>query len=330
MDPVGRMDISIVIISYNTRDLLRECLQVAEREAAPLHYEILVVDNASRDGSADMVEREFPRVRLFKSEENLGFAAANNIAFRAALGKYVVLLNSDAFPKPGALLTCWRHMEADNQIGIGGGRLLGRDNAWQPSARMFPTVLRDLLILSGLADRFPKSRFFGQPDRTWSDLDKAAEVDWVPGAFFFVRRDLLQSLKYFDEGFYFYYEEVDLCRRCRNAGYSVWYFPDVVILHLGGESASALTHLEFSKTGRQLTLWRMRSALLYYRKHHGASAWLAGSTEVLWHWLRACRNKLSMGTVRKEKVRQSTTTVSLMFQAWRDTAGGRLSPPRPW
>lgn len=325
-----RPDVSIVVVSFNTRDLLRRCLQTVEAESGGLSVETLVVDNVSRDGSADMVESEFPQVKLIRSDVNLGFAGANNRAFPLATGRYVVLLNSDAFLRPGALARSVQYMDADPRIGLGGARLVGRDDSWQPSARMFPSPLLEFYMLSGLSARFPRSRVFGRMDRTWADQNEPAEVDWVPGAFSIIRADVLRQVGYFDEQFFLYFEEVDLCRRIRRAGYKICYWPDVVVEHWGGESSKTVERLAVSKSGTQLTLWRMRSELLFYRKHHGASAWLVARQEILWHRLRAWRNGLRGGSDAAGKKDDSVRTIDLMRQAWRDTRGGRVSPERPW
>ena len=317
-------DVSVVVVSFNTRDLLRECLTTLAREAANITYEVLVVDSASRDGSADMVEQEFPNARLFRSDQNLGFAGANNLAFPECRGRYVVLLNSDAFLTPNALPLSVKYMDANPRAGIGGARLVGRDGAWQPSARMFPSMLNDFLSLSGLSAKYPRSKFFGRGDRTWADNLIACETDWVPGAYTIIRRSALEEVGYFDPRFFLYYEEVDLCLRFKNAGYKVFYWPDVVVIHLGGESSKTLQQMTMSSVGAQLTLWRMRSALMYYRKHHGWQAWLAKSLESNWHATRARKNP---GT---GKAKESLEIVRLMDQAWKETAGGLVSPPRPW
>jgi GT2 family glycosyltransferase len=137
------LDASILIVSYNTRDLLRECIQALQRESLGVSYEIIVIDNASSDGSADMVAAEFPEVRLIRSEINLGFAAANNRGLDIGRGRYIVLLNSDAFLRPGALRLSIDHMDACPEAGLAGGRLVGRDDSWQTSARMFPSPLNE-------------------------------------------------------------------------------------------------------------------------------------------------------------------------------------------
>lgn len=322
-------DISVVIVSFNTRDLLRECLATLRPALAGLSAEVFVVDNASLDGSPDMVSREFPDVNLIRSEVNLGFAGANNVALRQANGRFAVLLNSDAFVGEDALRCSVRHMDAQPRAGLGGARLVGRDGAWQPSARLFPSPLNDLLVLSGLSARFPRSRFFGRFDRTWANPAQPAEVDWVPGAFSIIRRTVLDEVGLFDERFFLYYEEVDLCRRIKAAGHSVWYWPDIVVVHLGGESSKTVTSVQFSASGAQLAGWRLRSAFLYYRKHHGDLAWLAKETEQLWHWLRARKNA-SGGPPMQERAQESEKMLQVIAQAWRETSGGGVSPARPW
>jgi hypothetical protein len=314
-----QFDVTIVIVSFNTRDVLRECLQSVYREAGSLRVQVIVVDNASTDGTAAMIEREFSGVLLIRSEVNLGFGPANNLGFQAAGGRYIVLLNSDAFLSEGSLQLSVAHMDATTRAGLGGGRLIGRDGSWQPSARMFPTVFNDLLVLSGLAARFPHSGFFGRADRTWASPMEAAEVDWVPGAYSIVRAEVLRSVGSFD-----------LCKRIKNAGHSIWYWPDIAIVHIGGESSRQVRSLQLSRTGAQLTLWRMRSMLLYYRKHHGLSAWLAVGLEALWYWLRSQRRRWSKDADRRASASDDLHLISILSQAWRDTAGGRFSPAQPW
>jgi GT2 family glycosyltransferase len=323
-------DISVVVVSFNTRDLLRECLTTLYKEIASIPNEVFVVDNASRDASADMVEREFPAVKLIRSAINLGFGAANNVAFAQATGRYIVLLNSDAFPRPEALRRSIDHMDAEPRVGLGGARQIGPDGSWQPSARMFPSPLNDFLSLSGLAAKFPKSRFFGRQDNTWADQDLPADTDWVTGAYAIIPRPVLEQVGYFDERFFLYCEEVDLCRRIKKAGYLVRYWPDIVVVHLGGESSKTVKTLRMSRSGAQLELWRIRSGFLYYRKHHGNVAWIKKAIEVVWHHLREWKNQLGGGAAGQEKAQESRLLVQLLQQAWLETDGGAKSPARPW
>ena len=327
---MSQCDLSVVIVSFNTREVLRRCLNTLAGETKQLSVEVLVVDNASRDGSVEMVANDFPQVRLFQPGNNLGFAAANNLAFQAAQGKYLVLLNSDAFLLPGALERATEHMERHPSTGLAGGRLIGEDGSWQPSARQFPSPLNDFMSFSGLAHRFRKSRFWGRADRTWADPLEAADVDWVPGAFSIVRASVLDQVGGFDNSFFLYYEEVDLCRRIKAAGYAVRYLPDVVVVHLGGESSKSMENAIRSRMGAQLALWRLRSSYLYYRKHHGGAAWRIMALESGWHWMRFLRNRVSRRPARREKAAESQTMAALARQAWRETQGGRYSPPKPW
>ena len=241
-----------------------------------------------------------------------------------------MLLNSDAFLCQGSLERSVAHMDATPSAGLAGGRLIGRDGFGQPSARMFPTVFSDLIVLSGLAARFPRSRFFGHADRTWANPMEAAEVDWVPGAYSIIRAEALTAVGFFDPRFFLYYEEVDLCMRMKQKWYSIWYWPDIAVVHIGGESSRQIRSLEMSRTGGQLILWRMRSMLLYYRKHHGPIARVAMLVEIVWYWLRSLRRRLSKDSERLNSARTYQSMISIMSRAWRDTRGGRIAPEQPW
>jgi hypothetical protein len=323
-------DISVVIVSFNTRDVLRECLDALLRASDGLRVQTIVVDNGSQDGSIEMLRAGYPAVELIASPENLGFGRANNLAFERARGRYIVLLNSDAFLAPGSLRLSVEHMDANPRAGLGGGRLVGRDGGWQPSARRFPTLLSDLFVFSGLADRYARSRIFGSYNRTWADPMQPAAVDWVPGAYSILRAEALAAAGAFDPRFFLYFEEVDLCRRIKAAGYTIWYWPDIVVVHIGGESSRQLKTLQISRSGAQLTLWRMRSTLLYYRKHHGLSSLGARFLEVAWNRFRALRRSRSHDPERRSEAAYFQAQAELMEQAWQETCGGRISPPQPW
>ena len=226
-------DASVVVVSFNTRDLLRACLELVQREAKGLRIEALIVDNNSIDGSAEMVEKDFPDFRIIHSAVNLGFGAANNLAIKSARGRYLILLNSDAFLQPGALKLAIEHMDQQPKAALGGARLLSQDDSFQPSARMFPNIVTDTFVLTGLAARYQKSRIFGYFDRTWADPSQPCQADWVPGAFSIIRADVLDKVGLFDPIFFLYGEEVDLCRRIKKAGYEIWYWPDISVLHIG-------------------------------------------------------------------------------------------------
>lgn len=328
--PQDQPEASLIMLSFNTARLLRQSLARLIDVAREIRAEIIVVDNASHDGSAALVEAEFPEVRLVRAPHNLGFAGGNNLGAQHASGEFLVLVNSDAFIQPGSLASGIERMRQQPQVGLAGGLLIGRDGQPEPSARCFPSPLNDLLSLSGLAARFPRSRFFGRFDRTWADPEQAAEVDWVPGAFCIIRRAAIEQTGFFDERYFLYYEEVDLCRRLRRAGWTIAYWPDLKAEHWGGESSKTVSGQKVSSHGRQLTLWRMRSGLLYYRCQHGLiQAWLAKLVEQNWHRLRRARNRGATEHQARKRA-ESEQIVGLLERAWQETRGGRVSPPRPW
>jgi GT2 family glycosyltransferase len=326
------MDLSIFVVTYNSAKLIGQLLthlhSEFEREGDHLHAEVIVVDNASRDGTADFVRRNFPWVKLVASTLNLGFAAGNNLAAQQAVGRHLLLLNPDAMPEPGSLRAGVALMDAHPEVGLGGGELLGTDGSRQPSARMFPTLRDEIFTLSGLAARHPTSRLFARLDRRWANPDDTATVDWIPGAFVFVPMQAFRQLGGFDERFFMYYEEVDLCRRLHGAGLSVQYWPSLKAVHIGGASAKTVEHARVSRAGSQLESWRMRSALLYYRKHHGALA-ARGLHLIEWGWTRLRQFKAGLLGQRENAADFAAHCLQLR-QAWIDTHAGTLSPPRPW
>jgi GT2 family glycosyltransferase len=323
------IDLSIIIVSYNASDYLRRCLKAVEEAAKGLSVEVFVVDNLSSDNSCQMVENEFPQVGLLHSQSNLGFAAANNLAIKQAKGRYILLLNSDAFVAQDGLRKSIELMDATPKAGAAGARLLFEDGSFQVSARLFPTILTDFFSLAGLAAHFPKSRLFGGMDRSWDDPMHPARVGWVTGAYMLLRASVLEKIGLLDEEFYFYYEDIDLCSRIHDAGYEVWYWPQIEVVHVGGGSASQLDQ-PFTKDGALVILWRMRSMLLYYRKHQPAKIWLVIALELTWYWLRGLHNRFSKEEHAAERYLRFRNMGRLLLKAWHETDGGRKSPARPW
>lgn len=322
------MDLSILIVTYNSAPLIGRLLTHLRNEIRPLRAEVIVVDNASRDATADLVEREHGWAGLHRSPTNLGFAAANNLAARHARGRYLLLLNPDAMPHPGSLAEALQRLAMHADVGLAGGELRGEDGSRQPSARMFPTLRDEFFTLSGLAARFPGSRRLARLDRRWADPDADAQVDWIPGAFVFIPAQVFAALAGFDERFFMYYEEVDLCRRIRAMGLKAHYWPALKATHIGGASARTVGSERISRAGSQLESWRMRSGLLYYRKHHGAAG-ACGLHCIEWGWHRLRQLKAALAR-RHDKARELSLHCRQLRQAWRDTDAGRSSPSRPW
>jgi GT2 family glycosyltransferase len=323
-----RMDLSILIVTYNSAKLIGRLLDHLAREIQGLSAEVIVLDNASRDGTADFVRTTHPWAQLIASRDNVGFAAGNNLAARRAGGRYLLLLNPDAFPDADSLRQGLRMLDQHADVGLAGGELIGPDGSRQPSARMFPTLRDEFFTLSGLAARFPNSPYLARLDRRWADPDQDAVVDWIPGAFVFIRADVFARLGGFDERFFMYYEEVDLCRRMQQAGLKIYYWPKLKAMHIGGESAKTVQSARVSKAGSQLESWRMRSGLLYYRKHHGAPGAM-GLHWLEWGWHKLRQLKATLGG-RSAKAEDFSIHCQQLKQAWRDTKGGKLSPARPW
>ncbi len=231
------MDISVVIVSYNTCNLLRECLCSITERAIDLEVETIVVDNASCDGSQEMCRCEFPAVRLIENFENKRYAIANNQGWRVARGRNILFLNSDAVILNGALEAMSGLLDANDKAGACGCRLLNEDGTLQPSVRRHPTIMDHICI-----DTFLSSLTFFKKKRTLYkrqdfDYDREAAVDNISGAAVMVKRHVLEEIEGFDEKYLFYYEDTDLCRRIRISGREIWYTPAGRIIHYGGGSS---------------------------------------------------------------------------------------------
>lgn len=254
-------DLSIIIVNWNTCQLLADCLNSIIDTAGNITYEIIVVDNGSTDGSQAMLARQFPQARLLQNRENVGFARANNQALAASRGRYALLLNSDALATPGSLQALVSLAGQQPRAGIVGARLVNPDGSFQASYTPFPTLWQEFLILSGLG-----RLFFGRwyPSRG-PDADKGPQiVDYVEGACMLVRREAYESAGGLDEGYFMYAEEVDWCYTMRQKGWQVWYQPAAKIIHLGGASSAG------RRTRREADLYQSR--VRFFRKHYGNTA----------------------------------------------------------
>lgn len=258
------MDLSLIIVNYNTRELLRQCLLSLRSARAQLELEIFVIDNASRDHSAEMVKQEFAEVELMQNAANAGFAAANNQGLRRARGEYLLLLNSDTEVRPGALEHCLEFFRAHPEAGVVGCKLLNADGSIQPSCESFlslPLLFYESFFLEKI---FPHNRVFGRRAMTYFDYDRALPVDYVKGAFLMIRRRAFEDVGLLDEGFFFYAEEMDWCYRAREKGWEVYFTPEAEVLHHGGQSGDPLSPAIFVQLHR--------ARYQFYRKHHGAFA----------------------------------------------------------
>ena len=257
------LDLSVVIVNWNVRDLLRRCLRsvLASQRLSGLAAEVIVVDNASSDRSAEMVREEFPWVQLIANEENAGFTRGNNQGIRASRGRYVLLLNPDTEVVEDALPTMVEYMDGHPGVGALGPQLRYPDGSIQSSRRRFPTLATAFLESTILQQWLPRNRVLDryyvndQPD------DAIQEVDWVVGACVLLRREAIEQVGLLDEGFFMYSEELDWCRRAKARGWQVVYLPTAQVVHYGAQSSEqvkAFQHIQFQ-----------RSKVRYFHKHHG-------------------------------------------------------------
>lgn len=257
-------DLLVVIVSFNTVVLLRNCLRALrrslERGKDSLRTQVVVVDNASIDGSADVVRQEFTEFQLIALDENRGFAAANNLAMRDADARYVLLLNPDTEVLGNAPAALVRFMDEHPDAGACGGRLLNPDLTFQHSCFRFPTLPMSFLDFFPINHRLINSRLNGRYPRSW--YDRPFLVDHPLGACLMVRRDAIQQVGVMDEGFFMYCEEVDWCYRIKQVGWKIYYTPDAEIIHHGGQSTR--------QSAGPMLVQLHRSRDRYFRKHYGS------------------------------------------------------------
>lgn len=257
------MDLSIVIVNWNTRELLGQCLASIYAHPPTAEFETLVVDNASTDGSVEMVRTRFPQVRLMPNRENVGFARANNQAIRVSTGQYVLLLNPDTEVYPDALDCLVRFLVDRPSVGAVGPRVLNPDGTLQLSCYPAPTLSRELWRLFHLDALYP----YGNYAMTGWRQDVARAVEGLLGACLMLRRSVLDEVGLLDEDYFIYSEEVDLCRRVHAAGWALYWAPEARIIHYGGQSTR--------QVATEMFLHLYKSKIIYFRKHYGPlGAWL--------------------------------------------------------
>ncbi len=260
------MELSIIIVNWNVRDLLEKALQAIAKYPPKVEYEVFVVDNASQDKSAELVRAKFPQVKLIASEKNLGFAGGNNLGLQKATGEYLLLLNPDTEVKEGALQAYIDFFKHHPHAGAVGVRLLNSDGSLQRSCKSFPswrTLFWSAFFLDTL---FPRSKLFGEYEMGYFEHDHERLVDQPMGAALGVRKAVVGKIGLMDEQFYMYFDEVDWCKRIKKAGYEIWFSPLASITHHWGKSTSQA----------QLNMnWQWYKSLYrYFRKHSKLPAFL--------------------------------------------------------
>jgi hypothetical protein len=261
----GKIDVSIIIVNWNTRELLRECIQSIFDKTERCRYEIIVVDNNSNDGSVEMVKETFPGVRLIANPENIGFSRANNQGIRESSGRYIMMLNSDTKLRNDALSILVKLMDEQPEAGACGGMLLNPDGSLQPSCARFASIgaiffgcrsLKQFLL------KFTRSdKNLAAPFLNYEEHQGKQEVDWVVGADLMVRKEVLNTVGLMDEKIFLYAEDWDYCYRIKQAGWKIFYEPKAKIIHHYGKST-------LDKIDKKVANI-LNSQQYFYSKHYG-------------------------------------------------------------
>ena len=258
------MDVSIIVVAWNVRQLLYDCLKSVYEETKGVDFEVIYVDNASEDGSIDMVRDEFPAVKIIENDENKGFIIANNQAIEVSKGRYVLLLNSDTIVLDNAIVKTVKFGDDHPEAAVVGCRILNPDRTLQRCCFMFPSILNLFLSATYLYKIFPKSRFWGRERMTWWDYSDVREVDGIVGCYALVRKEAIEEVGLMDDIYFFYGDDVDWCYRFRKNGWKVIYTPGAEIIHYGGKNTEHMkdTFL-FQLTGARLLFMRQRNRFTF-------------------------------------------------------------------
>jgi GT2 family glycosyltransferase len=268
-----KVDLSVIILNYNTRDFLRQCLQSIKKTQG-IAPEVMVVDNASTDGSAVMVKENFPEVKLIVNQKNIGFAAGNNQGVKKAKGKYILFLNPDTLVQPETLKTMVDYLKKHPRTGAATCRVeLTNGQLDYACHRGFPTPWNALAYFSGLAKLFPQNKLFNGYTLNYLSLKKTHEIDSACGAFLMVRREAGEESHWWDEDYFWYGEDLDFCYRLKEKGWRIDYVPQTKIIHHKGAASGIKKHSQKIATATKKTKKRAIKAStevmrVFFKKHY--------------------------------------------------------------
>lgn len=263
------MDVSVIIVNWNTRDLLRNCLKSIYEHGGQIDFRVIVIDNASNDGSAGMVKKDFPQVTLVENSENRGYAAACNQGIRTAGGRYVLILNSDTLICGSAIEKTVRYADEHPEAAVVGCQVWENPKKVQMTCFGFPSVLNLFLDAFALNRIFKQNRFFGREWMLWWGRDSEREVDVISGSFMFVRHEAIDKVGLMDEDYFLYYEETDWCYRLSKAGWKMLFWPGARIIHChGGRNSS-------KQEAVKMFVQMQKSCLIFFKKHRGPVSYIS-------------------------------------------------------
>ncbi|HLX69108.1 MAG TPA: glycosyltransferase family 2 protein [Verrucomicrobiae bacterium] len=260
----SQISVSIIIVSWNARDYLKQCLESLTPAVCRYPMEIIVVDNASSDGSPELVENSFPRVRLIRNSTNLGFARGNNLGIRSSGGRYLCLVNSDIKVLPDCISRLVDYCEQHPEVGMAGPRIVGGDGKLQRSCRGFPTLWNMFCRAFALDTIFPRCKLFTGYSLSHWPQDSTRPVDILSGCFWLVRRETLSRVGLLDEAFFMYGEDMDWSKRFWLGGSSLAFVSQAEAIHHGGASSS--------NSPARFYIEKQRADLQYWKKHHSRVA----------------------------------------------------------
>ncbi|MBK8814683.1 MAG: glycosyltransferase [Methylococcaceae bacterium] len=308
----NKIVVSVVIVNWNAKRYLEECLSSLTQEVCAFPMEIIVVDNASTDGSPGMIVEKFPHVKLINNKENLGFARANNIGIKQASGNYLALVNSDVHVLKDCITKLVEFCEKNTEVGMVGPRIIGGDEKQQISCRREPSIWNTLCRAIALDAVFPRSRLFNGNYSGRSDQDSTHSVDILSGCFWLINRRALEVVGGLDESFFIYGEDMDWCKRFRDANWDVVFVPHAQAIHYGGAS-SANSPIRFF-------VEKQKADIQYWRKHHSriavfiyfAITFLHHGLRIIGYSLRVCVT-LGRDQAASYKIRRSITCIHWLY-----------------
>jgi len=294
-------DVSIIVVAWNVRKLLYDCLKSVYDQTEGVDFEVIYVDNASEDGSVDMVKSEFPQVKIIENSQNEGFIKANNQAIQIAQGRYVLLLNSDTIVLDNAIEKIVKFADAHPEAGVVGCKVLNPDKTLQRNCFMYPSVLNMFLSATYLYKIFPKSRFFGRERMTWWDFDYASEVETICGSCSLVQKKAIEQVGLMDEAYFVYGDDPDWCYRFKKNGWKIMFTPGAQIIHYGGQTTRQMA--------KEFRLQLSGSQLIFMKLHRNKLAFPFARSLIALFFLLRVPYWLATAIVHKNERKRATEIV---------------------
>lgn len=311
------LDISVVIVGWNAKRYLELCLDSLEKAPLRRSMEVLVVDNASSDGSSEMIESKFPWVKLIKSDENLGFSRGNNLGIRQTQGRYIALVNPDVIVFPGCLDSLADFLDQNPKVGNVGPRVLNPDMSLQSSCRRFPTLWNNFCSATRLEQIFKGSQLFAGEHMFYFHHDRTLPVDVLVGCFSMIRREAFDSVGLLDENLFMYGDDVDWCRRARSAGWDMVFYPGAQAIHDRGKTTAPFPV--------RFALAQQRSVLYYWTKHHGFWSALGIRAIMVFHHLTRYSAAVLSNVFRSKSASKGNTRKEVSGACLRELCFGTVA-----